>query len=44
MRIKIHEIIGIMFIGVSRVWFRNALVFRRNIRVNLIPPFIEPLL
>lgn len=30
--------------GVYRVWFRNALVFRKNIRVNLIPPFIEPLL
>ena len=30
--------------GSYKVWFRNALVFRKNIRVNLIPPFIEPLL
>lgn len=30
--------------GACRVWYRNALVFRKNIRVNLIPPFIEPLL
>jgi len=44
MKIKINEKAGILLIGVSRVWFRNALVFRRNIRVNLLPPFIEPLL
>ncbi|NLV26085.1 MAG: ABC transporter permease [Methanomicrobiales archaeon] len=30
--------------GSYRVWLRNALVFRKNIRVNLVPPFIEPLL
>lgn len=35
---------GTIIIGIYRVWLRNALVFRKNIRVNLIPPFIEPLL
>ncbi|MDX8549659.1 ABC transporter permease [Methanospirillum hungatei] len=34
----------ITIIGAYRVWMRNALVFRKNIRVNLVPPFIEPLL
>ena len=26
------------------IWFRNLLVFRKNIKVNLLPPFVEPLL
>lgn len=26
------------------VWFRNLLVFRKNIKVNFLPPFVEPLL
>jgi len=38
------EIIATLFTGTGRVWLRNALVFQKNIRVNLIPPFIEPLL
>lgn len=33
-----------LFAGALKVWYRNALVFRKNIRVNLVPPFIEPLL
>lgn len=30
--------------NVYHVWLRNMLVFRKNIRVNSLPPFIEPLL
>jgi lipooligosaccharide transport system permease protein len=26
------------------VWYRNLLVFRKNIKVNSLPPFVEPLL
>ncbi len=26
------------------IWYRNLLVFRKNIKVNSLPPFIEPLL
>lgn len=26
------------------IWFRNLLVFRKNIKVNSFPPFVEPLL
>ena len=44
MRRKTGEKVGILFIGAYHVWLRNALVFRKNIRVNLLPPFIEPLL
>lgn len=33
-----------VIMGAYLVWLRNALVFRKNIRVNLIPPFVEPLL
>ncbi|PWR75174.1 ABC transporter permease [Methanospirillum stamsii] len=41
---KTHMHLRACLNGVFRVWLRNALVFRKNIRVNLIPPFIEPLL
>ena len=44
MRSKIFEKTSVLFIGAYRVWLRNALVFQKNIRVNLLPPFIEPLL
>jgi lipooligosaccharide transport system permease protein len=31
-------------LNVYHLWFRNVRVFRRNIKVNSLPPFIEPLL
>ncbi|MDD1724850.1 MAG: ABC transporter permease [Methanospirillum sp.] len=34
----------LFFTGAFRVWYRNALVFKKNLKVNLVPPFIEPLL
>ncbi len=33
-----------MLKGAYWVWLRNLVVFKKNLRVNLIPPFIEPIL
>nr|WP_319540510.1 ABC transporter permease [uncultured Methanospirillum sp.] len=33
-----------LFRSSYHVWYRNLLVFRKNIRVNSLPPFVEPLL
>lgn len=31
-------------LNVYHLWFRNIRVFRKNVKINLLPPFIEPLL
>ncbi|HWQ65250.1 MAG TPA: ABC transporter permease [Methanospirillum sp.] len=36
--------IPILLTGAYRIWARNMLVFCKNIRVNSLPPFVEPLL